>query len=936
MRALEASPADLIGRSEELALFPPFVESLAGGAAALVFEGEAGIGKTSVWSAGQSVVRERGCRVLSYRAVEAEMQLPFVALGDLVGGLSAEVLALLPAPQRRALDVAMLRADFEGTGIERRAVSLAVLGVLQALAATMPVVVAIDDMQWIDSPSAAALHFALRRLGNDRIGVLGTWRGRVGAIPLADAIPDERVRRVGLGALSVDVLGRLALERLGLPLARPALLQLYRVSAGNPFLALEIARALQRHEVTLVPGQPFPVPQSLREVVRDRLEYVSVDVRETAVVVAALAQPTVERLEAISAAVGLAADGLSQALAAGIVEVEDGRVRFTHPLLGSIIYSETAAPRRQALHALLARATDDVEERARHLALAAAGPDANVAAALDEAAVRALHRGAPEAAADFYEQASRVTSPAERALRYRRLLAAGEARHQAGEVPAAQRAFEAAVDQAPNRRARAHALTRLGAILLFDRQSAGLSASFATYERARVEATGEADLVCAIELDLAWLHHFRGERISSCLHARAAMGLAERIGDQELLARALIAAALGEGRGGNEVATALLGRAFSLEEHVREHPFADRPQFVQALFLAGDGRLDEARAILESEHRRALERGDEGSLPALLKHLTIVECHAGNWNRAERYAREMHERTDLGRFAPDYHSGPYASILALRGRTDEARAIAEDGLARADAAGIGPIFGGHRAVLAFIAISKGDARACADLLEPLSLILGPETPENGWVRFLADEVEARLALGEVDRAIWLVERLAERRRGLLDRAWTRAATERCRGLVFAARGDERGAADAFKRALHEHDHLNEPFELARTLLAQGRVTRRFKRRRSSREHLEAARVLFSRLGAPLWVARTDEELRRIGGRAPRGGGLTVTEERVAALAASGLSNRDIAASLFLSVNTVQAYLKRVYRELGIRSRTQLARTFVPERDVKEH
>ena len=295
------------------------------------------MGKTSLWSAGVTAAREWGYCVLSYRAVEAEMQLPFVALGDLVGGLPGEVLAPLPAPQRRALDVAMLRADSEGTAIERRAVSLAVLGALQGLAAATPVILALDDMQWIDAPSAAALQFALRRLGEDRVGVLGTWRGRRGAIPLAGALPGERVRRVEIAALSVDSLGRLVLERLGLPLARPALLQLYRVSAGNPFLALEIARALQRREVTLVPGQPFPVPQNLRELVRDRLEDLSVEARETGVVVAALAQATVERVEATAAAVGLGADGLSQALAAGIVEVEDGRVRFTHPLLGSII-----------------------------------------------------------------------------------------------------------------------------------------------------------------------------------------------------------------------------------------------------------------------------------------------------------------------------------------------------------------------------------------------------------------------------------------------------------------------------------------------------------------------------------------------------------------------------------------------------------------------
>src|SRR5207247_2430051 len=126
-------------------------------------------------------------------------------------------------------------------------------------------------------------------------------------------------------------------------------------------------------------------------------------------------------------------------------------------------------------------------------------------------------------------------------------------------------------------------------------------------------------------------------------------------------------------------------------------------------------------------------------------------------------------------------------------------------------------------------------------------------------------------------------------------------------------------------ALREHERLNEPFELARTLLAQGRVLRRFKRRAAARNSLTRAHAVFSQLGAPLWAARTEEEARRIGGRAPHTSGLTETQLRVAELAAGGRTNREIAAALFLSVNTVQAYLKRVYRELGVRSRTELAR-----------
>ena len=213
--------------------------------------------------------------------------------------------------------------------------------------------------------------------------------------------------------------------------------------------------------------------------------------------------------------------------------------------------------------------------------------------------------------------------------------------------------------------------------------------------------------------------------------------------------------------------------------------------------------------------------------------------------------------------------------------------------------------------------------------KPLSDQLTAEIAENGWFRFLADEIEALVAVGDVRGADILVDPLAERQTVPLDRAWTRAALPRCRGLVLAAEGNEADAVAAFDVALAEHEKLQEPFELARTLLALGRVQRRFRRRRAARESLTRAREIFSELGAPLWVARTDEELHRIGGRAPRAAGLTPTEERIAALAADGLTNREIATTLYLSVNTVQAYLKRIYRELGIRSRTELARKLPP-------
>jgi DNA-binding CsgD family transcriptional regulator len=923
----------LIGRAAELEALSWFVDALVEGPAALVLEGDAGIGKTALWTAGVSLARDRECTVLASRTTQAEAQLPFVALGDLLEHVS-HAFATLPEPQRRALEVAMLRTAWDGPPIERRAVGMALLGVLRALAESRPVVLAVDDLQWLDLATAGALQFALRRLEGAPVGLLTARRKSEPAVALADAFPHERVRRLHLTELEPAELGRLLLERLELPLARPALLRLYRLAGGNPFLALEIARALQRREIALEPGQPFPVPVNLRELVRDRLDRLSPASREAALVTAALAQPTVERVVQAAGAAGGSSEGLEGAESAGIVELDGDRVRFTHPLLGSIIYSEASPTRRRALHARLADVVADVEERVVHLALAAPGSDPDVAAALDGAADSALRRGAPETAADLYERAGELTPSSDRADRCRRLVGAGTALSRAGDVPAARRAFDRAVDVAPGANARADALVRLGAMVLLDWHpdaagSIGIPAALAVYERARHESAESPVLIAEVELSLAWAYFFSGDRIACCAHARRARERAESLEEEELLARTLVTGALMEGRGGGEAARLLLRRAFQLKGAVARSQFSDRPEFVHTLFLAADGRLDEARAIVLAEYERALERGDEGSMPTLLEHLAIFERRAGRWDEAARYAQEMFETAARSWNLAEYHSAPYAWILALRGDTERARSIADAGVALADAGGIGPTFGGHRAVLGFIALSVGDARACADLLGPLSTFLTPEIAETGWFRYLADEVEARLELGELEQAHSALTRLSERRDVLLDRAWARAATHRCQGLMCAARGERDGSADAFARAIHEHVWLGEPFELARTLLARGRVERRFKQRRAGRESLGAAHELFSTLGSVHWAARAEEELQRVSGRKPRPSGLTSTERRVAELAADGLTNREIAASLFLSHNTVQAYLKRIYRELGVRSRTELARQLLP-------
>src|ERR671918_207476 len=296
--------------------------------------------------------------------------LPFAVLGDLLGDVPDAALARLPDPQREALEVALLRAGTKPGGLQRRAVALGALGAIRALAEDTPLVLAIDDTQWLDAPSADALAFAARRLRDQPIGFLLARRAQASEesrVELETALDSDRVTRLVIGPLDIRSLDRLLRAQLGRQFLRPALVELQRVSGGNPFFALELGRALLTRDVSPAPGEPLPVPATLNELVRERLAGIPPAAREAALVVSALSRPTVELVAAAVGGVGGAA-ALEKAAAAGVLEVADGRVRFSHPLLASVVYAQTPPARRRELHARLADIVDDPDEQALHLA----------------------------------------------------------------------------------------------------------------------------------------------------------------------------------------------------------------------------------------------------------------------------------------------------------------------------------------------------------------------------------------------------------------------------------------------------------------------------------------------------------------------------------------------------------------------------------------
>jgi DNA-binding CsgD family transcriptional regulator len=268
-----------------------------------------------------------------------------------------------------------------------------------------------------------------------------------------------------------------------------------------------------------------------------------------------------------------------------------------------------------------------------------------------------------------------------------------------------------------------------------------------------------------------------------------------------------------------------------------------------------------------------------------------------------------------------------ALVHALRGHTDQGRSLAEEGLAIAKRGRLYPAMQFNTSVLAFVDLSLGRHAAVHARLGPLADMLAKVgMSEPGILRFVPDEIEALVALGELERATLILDAF-EARAMALQRTWSLATAARCRGLVESARGAVPAATGALETALHLHQKMDEPFELARTLLVAGQIHRRNRQKRASKHALERALEIFEQLGTPLWAAKARAELARVGIRPAAPLALTPTEERVAQLVADGKTNREVAAELFVSRRTVEDNLSRMYRKLGVRSRAELARSF---------
>jgi DNA-binding CsgD family transcriptional regulator len=887
--------APVVGREQERAVVDALLAARSG---ALLLCGEPGIGKTVLWEQGVRGAEEGGWTVLVHRSARAETAFAFAGLSDLLAPVVDEALDGLPAPRRRALEVALLLAEpQDGRAPDVRAIGLALLDVLRALAAQGPVLLALDDVQWLDVSSAAVLSVAVRRLGDEPVAVLGTMRTEAGAV-VPEALARMPLERLTLEPLDLAAVHRLLRDRLALELPRPQLARIHRAAGGNPYFALELARDGGEH-----------VPDSLREVLGHRLDRLSPDVLAMLLDAAALATPTVQLVDGHAA--------LAVVVDEGIVRLDGDRIRFAHPLLASLVYDRALPWDRRAAHARLAGLVTDLEERARHLSLAAGDEvHAGLAAQLEQAGRRAANRGAPAAAAELLELAVRHSPTQERGDR---LQTAAGFHHVSGDLRRALSIYESLLDDLPRGPRRAAVLYAIGRV-----QLANAPERLASCEQA-LEEVGDDDALAAHILALiaitCWM---LGETAKGLAAARDGLQRAERVGDPPLVAMALANAGCLE-TWLLDVTPGLLQRGADIEQGLDDLlTFHDSPSFHLGLRRSLYDDLDGARSVMQDVVKSAQRRGDEHTRGFGLLILIDAARQAGRVTAALEHADTARAIVEQMGDPQLLHMHAFITTTALidAGRLAQARELAEEGLAVARAMGGGTGVAIIRGQLGREALIRGDLDAAWAHLDgqPQALVRqGHLHPGN---MMWDDAVETLIALGRLDEAGALLAQFDD----LAARSsrWARAAAARCHALLALALGDDAGAVAACDRALAEEGGTY-PIERGRILTTLGAAHRHARRTRAAREALGAAVELLDGIDAVSWRDAAAAELGRVSGRRAHGDELTPAEQRVAELAAEGRQNKEIAAELFLSVATVEAHLSRVYRKLGLRSRTELAR-----------
>ena len=914
MVGVEAS--GLIRRSVEFRAITDFLLSAERQPGGLVIEGEAGIGKTTIWLEAVDEARKRGFRVLPTRVGQAESVLAYAALADLLSGVEQEVIAGLPEVQRLAVDRVLLRASDGGPPTDQHMVAAAFATVLDRIAVDVPLLVAIDDVQWLDPSSQMVLAFAARRL-KGRIGVLATERCDPDC---GDAMTWLHLSRPGgierfrVGPMSLGGMHALISARLGRTFPRPTMVRIFEISGGNPFYALELAHAMH---VGSSRAQPS-LPATLAELMRLRIGSLEGEAGDALLAAAAVADPTVELLaQVLDTTVEHTVELLEESENKGIVTIDGNVVRFSHPLLAQSVYTDARPARRRATHRSLAEVTVLPELKARHMALAASSAEAETLKALDSAADVARGRGAPAAAAELIELAIALggNTPSRR-------VRAAEHHFKAGDAHRARTLLEPTIGELQPGLLRGIALNLMAGIHMYDDR-------FAEAATLLKRALGDAENNPAVQIQtlisLAFAEGMSGDFDESLRNASQAVTHAEELGFPQLISAALamfVNAQFHSGRGVDEPS---LRRALELEDPTVDVPIPFCASAINALINAWTGQPNLARRQMAAVRDRCVEWGAENDLMLITGYCTLIEIWRGDFAEAALLAEETFERAEQVGGSCATALTVRAAVAAYAGREHEARADAAAALRIAEECHSPRLAEWPTMSLGFLEVSLGRYAEALTTLQPmLDAFDSLPGTEIMTATFIPDAVEAMVALGRHADAEPLIEAL-ERNGNRLSRHWMIAVGARCRSMVLAARGDVTAAACLIRDALAEHQKVPMPFERARTQLLFGQLERRQRKKETATAALREALQSFEDMGAPLWADRARAELARVKVAPSRETSLTDSERRVAELAAAGKRNRDIAAALFVSPKTVEAHLARIYRKLGINSRAELGR-----------
>jgi DNA-binding CsgD family transcriptional regulator/tetratricopeptide (TPR) repeat protein len=898
----------------------------AGRSGALLLRGEAGIGKSALltYAAHRARAGARPLTVLTMSGVESEAELAFAGLTELLRPVMDQV-AALPEPQSEALHSALaLRAE----PASPLAVRAALLSLLAALAEPAPVLVTVDDVQWIDQSSVDALAFAIRRLAVERIAVVAAVRDdEPGALGIG---PDARIE---VGRLSDDEAHQLLDERAGPTgltgtsgLTDHAADRLVQIAAGNPLALLELPdlpdvvgpAALARIEGV----EPPPVGPRVSQAFRDRLDRLPVDTRLAVGLAAADASPDVGQTLAALAELGIEADALHPAERAGLLSVATNRIELRHPLLRSVAYHSLTAPDRRRIHQALAAMMHrplDHERQTWHRAAAALGPDEAVASELDEVALAAEHRGALATTAHSFARAAQLSGDADR--RARRLLRSADAWFAAGRWGAALDTLELAAAEAvdPGLRAEIAASTGQLDTYRFGPQHSGeiLVAAADTIEQDD-PATATRLLTYAVNVAVFAADVERAVRLAdrAVVCGERAGGLHPLSGEIARIESRLMA-------GDPTIGDAIVPLARIADELTLSD--LDDAEHVFSIVVLADYVLeqwDRAERLLDVMVRRARDTGRLFMLAVAFTMRGELEIRRGRWAAAyTTVTTELWEHPlDLPGVGAWLHA-VQARVEAGLGLDDEAQSHGEAALAAATATRSHAVAAFADASLGFLELGRRRPQAAVDHLERVAATMdGGGFGEPGILWWAGDLIEAHWRLGNLGAARRRTEAL-QAQATATGRVWAQAVAARAAGLLASTQAETEAA---FAAALDWHDRLDAPFERARTLLCLGE-----RRREAGDPHaavpLEEAQAVFDRLGAEPWGAQA----RRLLGTdarptAPLPVSLTRQERQVAGLVGQGATNREAADQLFLSPRTIDFHLHNIYRKLNIRSRTELA------------